>query len=289
MNYTTHQQRSVDLFRRALLVGLGAQLLMPEAFAQQQSEDEAKKKKAEELETQTVTGTRLTGSEVEGTFSVDLYKTDSVINQGYVSQAEMLRRKVPQFGGGVGTVNEGFGNGGDGSASISLRNLPGDRTLTLFNGRRTTADLNLLPQLALAGTEILNDGASSIYGSDAVAGVVNFKTRRDFEGVELFSYYGNKVVFLARRGIQPCKLPALRRPGDQQPRGRFRLGDFQSWHLHPTGSCRQPDTAPLDPESRVRGWCKFRRDECGADPGRFQPGLVHRQHRLDRGPGDRRT
>ncbi len=183
MNYTTHQLRSADLFRRALLVGLGAQLLAPVVVAQDAA--------PVELEKQEITGTRLTGAEVEGTFSVDEFKADSIVNMGYVSQAEMLRRRVPQFGGGIGTVNDGFGNGGDGSATISLRNLPGNRTLTLLNGRRTTADLNLLPQLAVSGADILNDGASSIYGSDAVAGVVNIKTRRDFEGVELFSYYGN--------------------------------------------------------------------------------------------------
>ncbi|MFM7099833.1 MAG: TonB-dependent receptor plug domain-containing protein [Verrucomicrobiota bacterium] len=173
-----------DNFRRLLTLGLGAQLLALPAVVAQDAAPEA-------MEATVVTGTRLTGAEAEGTFKVDLYKAEAVLNQGYVNTAEMLRRKVPQFGGGIGTVNDGFGNGGSGAATISLRNLPGNRTLVLLNGRRTTADLNLLPQLALGGTEILNDGASSIYGSDAVAGVVNFRTRQGFDGVEVFSYYGN--------------------------------------------------------------------------------------------------
>lgn len=219
MNYTTHQQRSVDLFRRALLVGLGAQLLMPVAFAQQQDEDEAKKKEAEELETQKVIGTRLTGAEVEGTFKVSTFDADNTLNRGYLSTAEMLRRKVPQFGGGIGTINEAFGNGGNGRSTVSLRNLPGDRTLMLYNGRRLSVeDVNLLPQIALDTTEILNDGASSLYGSDAVAGVVNFKTRQDFEGVELFSYYANTT----ETDLSTYRVASIW--GEKTEKGKFTLG-----------------------------------------------------------------
>ncbi len=182
MNYTTHQ-RSVDLFRRALLVGLGAQLLIPAAVAQDA---------AEQLEKQTVTGTRLTGAEVEGALSVSTYSLDKPSMQGYSSPAEMLRVKLPQFGGGTGTANDAFANGGDGSASISLRGLPLSRTLLLLNGRRiTSGDLNLIPQGAIEKIDILNDGASPIYGSDAVAGVINIITKKGFDGFEVGMRYGD--------------------------------------------------------------------------------------------------
>ncbi len=184
MNYTTHQQRSVDLFRRALLVGLGAQLLVPAAVAQDAA--------PEQLATQEITGTRLSGAEIEGALSVSTYNLDKPVLQGYSSPAEMLRLKLPQFGGGTGTANDAFANGGDGSASISLRGLPLSRTLLLLNGRRiTSGDLNLIPQGAIAKIDVLNDGASAIYGSDAVAGVINIITKKGFDGFEVGMRYGD--------------------------------------------------------------------------------------------------
>lgn len=184
MNYTTHQLRSADLFRRALLVGLGAQLLAPVAIAQDAA--------PVELEKQEITGTRLTGAQAEGALSSSTYKMDLPTLQGYSSPAEMLRTKLPQFGGGTGTANDAFANGGDGSASISLRGLPLSRTLMLLNGRRiTSGDLNLIPQGAIDRIDILNDGASAIYGSDAVAGVINIITKKGFDGFEVGMRYGD--------------------------------------------------------------------------------------------------
>ena len=69
----------------------------------------------------TITGTRLTAVEAEGALSVSPYALDKPIYTGYSSTAEMLRQKLPQFGGGTGTANDAFANGGDGSASVSLR------------------------------------------------------------------------------------------------------------------------------------------------------------------------
>jgi len=184
MNYTTHQLRSADLFRRALLVGLGAQLLAPVVIAQDAA--------PVELEKQEITGTRLTGAQAETALSVSTYKLDVPALQGYSSPAEMLRLKLPQFGGGTGTANDAFANGGDGSASISLRSLPLSRTLMLLNGRRiTSGDLNLIPQGAIDRIDILNDGASAIYGSDAVAGVINIITKKGFDGFEVGMRYGD--------------------------------------------------------------------------------------------------
>ncbi|MDD3179343.1 MAG: TonB-dependent receptor [Opitutaceae bacterium] len=143
------------------------------------------------LEKVEVTGTRLSGATVEGALSVSLYKMDDVILQGYSNVGEMLRKKLPQFGGGIGTVNEGFGNGGSGETLVSLRDLPLSRTLFLVNGRRTNADLNLIPKAAVERVEILNDGASAIYGTDAVAGVVNFILKKDYQGAEVTARFAN--------------------------------------------------------------------------------------------------
>jgi iron complex outermembrane receptor protein len=184
MNYTTHQLRTADLFRRALLVGLGAQLLAPVAIAQNAA--------PVELEKQEVTGTRLTGAQAETALSVSKYDLNLPALQGYSSPAEMLRLKLPQFGGGTGTANDAFANGGNGSASISLRGLPLSRTLMLLNGRRiTSGDLNLIPQGAIERIDVMNDGASAIYGSDAVAGVINIITKKGFDGFEIGMRYGD--------------------------------------------------------------------------------------------------
>ncbi len=143
------------------------------------------------LEKYEVTGTRLSGATTEGALSISTYKMDDINLDGFGGVAEMLRKKMPQFGGGIGTVNEGFGNGGSGEATVSLRDLPLSRTLFLVNGRRTNMDVNLIPKAAVERVEILNDGASAVYGTDAVAGVVNFILKKDYEGAEVSARYSN--------------------------------------------------------------------------------------------------
>src|SRR6185436_12672645 len=90
-------------------------------------------------------------------------------------------------------LNAQFNNGGDGSTRINLRGLGTDRTLTLLDGRRfvsggtgadSTVDLNTIPLAAIERVEILKDAGSSVYGSDAVGGVVNIITRSNFNGTE---------------------------------------------------------------------------------------------------------
>src|SRR5690606_11895139 len=79
-----------------------------------------------------------------------------------------------------------FGGAGlTGSVSYNLRGIGADKTLTLFNGRRVTANTSVIPFNALARTEILKDGAAVTYGADATGGVVNFITRDSYEGFEV--------------------------------------------------------------------------------------------------------
>ncbi len=87
-------------------------------------------------------------------------------------------------------------NGSDGASQISLRNLGAERTLILVDGRRWVTDgsgivdLNTIPSSMIERIEVLKDGASAIYGSDAIAGVINIITKKEFEGVQLDAYYG---------------------------------------------------------------------------------------------------
>ncbi|MCE9579209.1 MAG: TonB-dependent receptor [Deltaproteobacteria bacterium] len=96
-------------------------------------------------------------------------------------------------------INANFNNGGDGSTRINLRGLGANRTLVLMNGRRivpggtgadSSVDLAVIPIAAIERIEILKDGASAIYGSDAIGGVVNVITRSDFKGTEVTGYTG---------------------------------------------------------------------------------------------------
>ena len=96
-------------------------------------------------------------------------------------------------------INAQVNNGGDGSTRIDLRGLGPQRTLTLLNGRRIVSggtgadpspDLNAIPLAVIERVEVLKDGASAVYGSDAISGVVNIITRRDFDGTEATVYTG---------------------------------------------------------------------------------------------------
>src|SRR5207248_3323904 len=86
-----------------------------------------------------------------------------------------------------------------GYAAASLRGLGSSRTLVLLNGKRlattafsgTSVDLNAIPLSAIERVEVLTDGASAIYGTDAIAGVINFILRQDYTGIEAFAFYGD--------------------------------------------------------------------------------------------------
>lgn len=180
MNLTIEQIRRADAARRILTVGLGAHLLAGAALAQESTN----------VARQTITGTRLSAAELEGALSVTAVDTTTPMNSGFSTVGDILRVKLPQLAG-PGIVNEAFANGGSGASTISLRGIP-DATLVLVNGRRvSTSDLNLIPEAAIEKIDVLNDGASPIYGNDAVAGVVNIRLRQEFNGFRVSSFYGN--------------------------------------------------------------------------------------------------
>src|SRR3954471_13085651 len=136
-----------------------------------------------------VTGPYIRTAEPESALPVTVYTAEVLKKQGANTPVEGLRQ-LPSFVGNAATENDS--NGGNGQAFITLRGLGPSNTLTLINGRRAFefADVNAIPIGALARTEILKDGASAIYGSDAVAGVVNFVMlngpgEKPYEGAEL--------------------------------------------------------------------------------------------------------
>ena len=185
MNYHTNQLGSVELFRRALVVGLGAQLIAAPALFAQATSGTA----PTEMKKQVVTGSLIPTAETVTAAPVDIITPESIQRSGARTIDEVLRKTPTAIGGGNYGLSQG--NGGDGTSAIALRGIPGG-TLVLVNGRRTAnQDLNAIPFGAVDRIEVLKDGGSSLYGADAVAGVVNIILKKDFNGAEFDASYGN--------------------------------------------------------------------------------------------------
>ncbi len=176
------------------------------AFAQAQPQQEeqeqveeasAEPAEAVELDRITVTGSLIRRVEYDSISPVQVLTADTSVEVGQVETAEFLQQS--SVAAGSTQINNQFSGfvieGGTGVQTVGLRGLGPQRTLVLLNGRRPgpagtrgqvgAFDLNVIPQSILQRAEILKDGASSIYGSDAVAGVINLLTRRDIDEPEL--------------------------------------------------------------------------------------------------------
>ncbi len=150
-----------------------------------------------------VTGSRIRGASPAGARVVTIDRED-IERSGHATTQQIVQALPQNFGGGPneGTIgftlrNNGNANLGYGS-SVNLRGLGTTSTLTLIDGNRVAlggvsgmfVDLSLIPASAIERVEILADGASAIYGSDAVAGVVNIRLRNDYEGAETRARFG---------------------------------------------------------------------------------------------------
>lgn len=137
-----------------------------------------------------VTGTRIARDDLDGALPVQVIDRATIEASGQTSVADLLRNQPINQGG---SFRPQSGSTGQAAATLSLRALGAGRTLILIDGRRAPTapnlgsgqDLNSIPLAAVERIEILSDGASAIYGSDAIGGVVNIITRRDFTGAEL--------------------------------------------------------------------------------------------------------
>ena len=152
-----------------------------------------KKSASEEI---VVTGSRIRRKDLNTPAPVTVLSRDQISASGRVSLGEFLQALPEQGNSGA---NAQVNNGNDGSIYVSLRSLGAQRTLVLVNGRRmvpggtganSAADLGTIPQAAIERIEVLKDGASAIYGSDAIAGVVNVILRKRFNGTEVGGYAG---------------------------------------------------------------------------------------------------
>jgi outer membrane receptor protein involved in Fe transport len=182
----SHEFRIRRAVQRALLASLST-LVVP-AMAQDA------KPAATDVGEVIVTGSRIARPDLSSPSPITIVSQDFLRQKGTVNVEEVLNQ-LPQVVPGLGAqVN----NGGDGTATVDLRGLGPTRTLALVNGRRFVPatntgriDLNAIPSQLIERIDVVTGGASAVYGSDAVAGVVNFVLKDNFEGIELGARYGN--------------------------------------------------------------------------------------------------
>jgi iron complex outermembrane receptor protein len=159
----------------------------------------------QEPESIVVTGSRIVRPDLESIVPVAVVGREDLQNDAAINIQDTLA-EMPQFGIGTTRTNSNFLTSANGVATLNLRNLGANRTLTLVNGRRfiggiagtTAVDVNNIPTEFVERVETITGGASSIYGSDAIAGVVNFILRDRIEGFSVRTQYN-----LSGRGDNP--------------------------------------------------------------------------------------
>lgn len=184
-------RNSVTPIAQALALAFGSLIVGDVALAQQ-----ATTASDQRIE---VTGSRLRRVETEGALPVTVISREEIESSGQVSVAELMRDSTFSS---FGNFKPQSGSSAQALADIDLRGLGSNRTLVLIDGRRISKapfsgqaqDLNAIPLAAVERIEILSDGASAIYGSDAIGGVVNIITRKNFNGVQLTYGQGDPQV-----------------------------------------------------------------------------------------------
>src|SRR6187431_807649 len=203
---TQNALKTFRFVRLALIASVGFPLILASnAFAQLPApavpaEPGAPPPTSAEVERVIVTGSNIPTAEETGPNPVDTYRPQDIEKLG-IRNATDLQEFIPQEAGG--TVNLNMGNGGDGTVQLNLRGLLPKETLVLVDGKRVAfgslglagfsqgVDINLIPFPMIDHIDILKDGASAVYGSDAVTGVINFFLLHKFRGVEIGGSYGN--------------------------------------------------------------------------------------------------
>ena len=161
------------------------------------SDEELKKLAEQEAKEEviTVTGSTIERKTLTTPAPLTILNRDDLNAAGRSTVGDILQSLPAQSN----AINAQANNGGDGSTRVNIRGLGTARTLTLLNGRRVvpggtgadaSVDLNAIPLAVIERVEVLKDGASAVYGSDAIGGVVNIITRTDFDGTEVALYSG---------------------------------------------------------------------------------------------------
>ena len=186
-------RKSRWLVAAAVAAAIAGTAFTPPAHAQEEAA-------AEELGEVTVTGSRIVRRDLDAaspivTVGADTFENTSTVSvEGALNELPQFKPDRTQF---VSTDVQATAFNTPGISSVNLRGLGSNRSLVLLDGRRAqpanatlTVDVNSIPAAAISSVEIISGGASATYGADAIAGVVNFKLKRDFEGLALDAQYG---------------------------------------------------------------------------------------------------
>jgi len=174
-----------------------AALLSQPALSQEADSVEDESKPAGDIEEIVITGSMLRRDDPYSSSPISVISLEELLESGSLSLTEALKRDVtmgPNSRGETLTIN------GGGASNVNLRNLGSNRTLALVNGKRlplfsdiignSGVDTSIIPSMMIQRVEVLRDGASTMYGSDAVAGVVNFILREEYDGMQVDASYG---------------------------------------------------------------------------------------------------
>ncbi|MBX7483816.1 TonB-dependent receptor plug domain-containing protein [Qipengyuania qiaonensis] len=199
----------------SVLLAGAAQPALAQAQAQAQSQNpvqsdvQAEPGEAEQDDVITVIGSRIPGLPTDGPVPTVTISRDDIVESGAGTLIEVLEDLPVATGGGqtfsTATAGALSSDTPVGASAVSLRGLGASATLTLINGRRAQIsafargqesfiDASSIPLAAIERVEVLPSGASAVYGADAVAGVVNYVLRDNFEGIELSASYGNSTA-----------------------------------------------------------------------------------------------
>ncbi len=226
----------------------------------------------EEIEEIVVTGSHLHRAHLVSSSPVTEIDADELLFQGTVRVEDMVRT-LPQVFSGQNTSQS---NGATGTANLNLRNLGTLRTLVLVNGRRLPigsplqgggADVNQIPGALVESVRVLTGGASAVYGSDAVAGVVDFRMKDDFEGLRIdyqFSQYGHDNDSSRwRRIVRDAGYPVAEgsaRDGDTSYVSLILGGNFDSGRGNATAYATYRDIEPVWQRDRDYSSCALSDD-----------------------------
>jgi iron complex outermembrane receptor protein len=162
--------------------------------AQQAAAQPNTPEKAKNLKAVVVTGSLIRRVDAETASPVVTVDRAAITNAGNPTMGNVLQALPSISGKATNPQNNSNGGGiaspsleaGGGASRISLRGLGIERTLVLIDGQRmANPDVNMIPQSMIESVDVLAEGASTVYGSDAIGGVVNFKLRKDYHGAEL--------------------------------------------------------------------------------------------------------
>jgi iron complex outermembrane receptor protein len=258
---TKNALKTFRFVRLAILASVGFPfILASNAFAQLPApavpaEPGAPPPSAAEVERVVVTGSNIPTAEETGPNPVDTYRPQDIEKLG-IRNATDLQEFIPQQAGG--TVNLNIGNGGDGTIQFNLRGILPKETLILIDGKRVAygslgvagfsggPDINLIPFVMVDHVDILKDGASAVYGSDAIAGVVNFFLVHKFRGLEIGYTYGNSNMGASNE-----------------------MGEWEAWLKAGTGDDKTDIVVIADFWQRTGGI--FSRDRDISSNGNFNP------------------